>query len=708
MAMTINTNIAALNAQRNLGKTQGMLNKSLQRLSSGLRINSAKDDAAGLAISTRMGSQVRGLNQAARNANDGISMAQTAEGALQESTNILQRIRELAIQSANDSNSAMDRAALNDEVQSLLAEAQRISITTEFNGKRLIDGTLTGAQFHVGAYANQTISVNVANAQNSNLGSFQISGGASAVTSAALAAGDLVINGTDVGASVASSAESKATAINGVASSTGVTATASTTLTSANTLLRNQALQSGDLLVNGVNVGGVGGSLNVVAQGENIANAINAVSNQTGVTAVHSQTNGALTLTSSVGKDIALTSINGNAGYSRLENASGMVVSASTEQAQSTYTLANGSAAINTLTLANAAAAVGDTVVVGGVTFTFAAAADAPNNVVAHGADHTASAGNLRTAIGARITDGTLKNITETGAGANIVINSTAATNTTTHTAVVETFATGGNATLVATNAAGGLAAGNTLLAAGVTYEFVLNASDVTTGNVAVVLGATNDATAANLDAAINAQYTAGNTNIQSGVAAAVVTLTSDLLGSPGDSTVDGTGTTTGATADSLVEALAGGNGPADDAAGTALTGYGTLALNSATSFVITGTAPGVAGLAGAAVAQTSINTVNISSASGANDAIALLDGAMSQLASIRGNLGAVQNRFESTIANLMSTSENIAAARARIMDADFAAETAEMTKAQVMQQAGIAMLAQANQLPQSVLSLLQ
>src|SRR6056297_2335458 len=142
MALTINTNVASLNAQRNLGASQADLNKSMQRLSSGLRINSAKDDAAGLAISDRMTAQIRGLNQASRNANDGISLAQTAEGALQESTNILQRMRELAVQSANDTNSASDRASLNDEVTQLKAELDRIAETTEFNGRKVIDGSL--------------------------------------------------------------------------------------------------------------------------------------------------------------------------------------------------------------------------------------------------------------------------------------------------------------------------------------------------------------------------------------------------------------------------------------------------------------------------------------------------------------------------------------------------------------------------------------
>jgi len=176
MALTINTNVMSLNAQRNLGKSQGALSKSMQRLSSGLRINSAKDDAAGLSISDRMTSQIRGLNQAARNANDGISLAQTAEGALQESTNILQRMRELAVQSANDTNSASDRSSLNDEVVQLKAELNRIAETTQFNGKNLLDGSMAGttnqATFQVGANAgaSQTISFDISSAKTDVLG----------------------------------------------------------------------------------------------------------------------------------------------------------------------------------------------------------------------------------------------------------------------------------------------------------------------------------------------------------------------------------------------------------------------------------------------------------------------------------------------------------------------------------------------------------
>ena len=185
MASTINTNISSLTAQRNLGTSQASLTTSIQRLSSGLRINSAKDDAAGLAISERFTSQIRGLNQAARNANDGISLAQTAEGAMQSASNILQRVRELAVQSANASNSAGDRQALQAEVGQLVAELDRIGQTTEFNGSKLLDGTFGTAQFQVGANANQTIIAATANLRTNVYGNNQ----------------NLASNGSGIGAS---------------------------------------------------------------------------------------------------------------------------------------------------------------------------------------------------------------------------------------------------------------------------------------------------------------------------------------------------------------------------------------------------------------------------------------------------------------------------------------------------------------------------
>lgn len=182
MAQVINTNIASLNAQRNLNSSQSALNTSLERLSSGLRINSAKDDAAGLAISERMTAQIRGLNQAARNANDGISLAQTAEGALKEIGNNLQRMRELAVQSANATNSSTDRAALDKEVTALKDEIDRVAGATAFNGAKLLDGTFSAQDFQVGANASETITfTSISNSDTATLGA---SGSVSSVSDA--------------------------------------------------------------------------------------------------------------------------------------------------------------------------------------------------------------------------------------------------------------------------------------------------------------------------------------------------------------------------------------------------------------------------------------------------------------------------------------------------------------------------------------------
>ncbi|PPE74526.1 flagellin [Solimonas fluminis] len=232
----INTNVMSLNAQRNLNSSQSSLSTSIQRLSSGLRINSAKDDAAGLAISERFSSQIKGLNQAQRNANDGISLAQTAEGALGQVTNNLQRIRELAVQSANATNSSTDRAALQAEASQLLSEIDRVANQTSFNGVKLLDGSFSSAVFQVGANAGETISISsLVDSNVAALGSVTAATGqSSAVTSidtlTAVGAGALVINGTDVGAGIgaAGSAQQRVgqvvDAINNYASTTGVNA----------------------------------------------------------------------------------------------------------------------------------------------------------------------------------------------------------------------------------------------------------------------------------------------------------------------------------------------------------------------------------------------------------------------------------------------------------------------------------------------------
>ena len=235
MALVINTNVMSLNAQRNLTTSGSQLATALQRLSSGLRINSAKDDAAGLAITERMTSQIRGLNQAVRNANDGISLAQTAEGALGEIANNLQRIRELAVQASNASNSQSDREALNAEVQQLLAEIDRVANTTQFNNVKILDGSFTGQVFQVGANAGETISVGaIIDANTAAIGSVDVAKSTINVSSltdfnTAIAAGGLTINDVDIGAIDAASSEDHRaqqliSAINAKYAETGVSA----------------------------------------------------------------------------------------------------------------------------------------------------------------------------------------------------------------------------------------------------------------------------------------------------------------------------------------------------------------------------------------------------------------------------------------------------------------------------------------------------
>jgi len=472
MAAVINTNVMSLNAQRNLNKSQMSLQTSIQRLSSGLRINSAKDDAAGLAISERMSSQVRGMNQAIRNANDGISLSQTAEGAMAETTNILQRMRELSVQSANASNNSSDRDALQQEVSQLQSEINRIASNTEFNGQRILDGSFANASFQVGANANQTISFGINSVKASAIGGIATEVG-STVTAATATDITIAVGGsaaTSINSSAnftgntyqnASSAYAKAAAINDAGIS-GVTVSASTTGTQTVGGIGGTAADTYNLSVNGVAIY-TNQDVATALTNSQLRDAINGVSDQTGVTA--SLNGGDLSLTAADGRNIDVT-----------ESGTGFV--AGTD----------------------------------GLTVT--------------GGDFAAT---LR---------------------GNLTITST------------DTLAIGG--------------------------------------------------TVANI-----------------GLSAAIA---KDTLG---------------------------------------------------------------------------VDTIDIGTQAGAQAAILRLDSALTAVNSNRAAMGALQNRFDSTISSLQNGAENLSSARSRIQDADFASETANLTRAQILQQAGTAMLAQANNVPQSVLQLL-
>jgi flagellin len=705
MAQTINTNIPSLNAQRNLNTSQSALATSLQRLSSGLRINSAKDDAAGLAISDRMTSQIRGLNQAARNANDGVSLAQTAEGGLAEVSNNLQRIRELAVQSANSTNSSADRTSLNAEVTQLLAEIQRVATTSQFNGQNILDGTFAASQFQVGANANQTITASTGNAQTTAIGAYQYNNTTTAVSGAVLAAGDLTINGIDVGATPATTygyATDIVTAINSKTSSTGVSATAVSTLAAVNVPTRKQDLASGDLVINGINIGAVTGAFAVATQGTSVAAAINLKTAQTGVTATSNASTGAITLSSSTGRTIAVTTSNGTSGASHVENATGLELSSGQAAATNIADFA-GTKGTSTLTF-TAAAIAGDSITVNGQTYTFAAAADVPNNVVAYGGSATASAANLATAITNKETAlGTASRITAAGALGVLTITSAYATKDTAHTTITEVSDTGTNMVAAAGVAGAGVGLGDTLTVGGVTYSFGYANTAAVSGTTAVTIGDTDVATGLAFTNAINNNNSAVLTNISAANGAAgAVTLTSQNLGAQG--TLDVVDTASVPTGVAFTTPLLGtvGTAAADN------TVHGIISLSSDTAYSVSGAHPTFAGLQNASSTLNTISSVDISTVAGANSAISLIDGALSQVSTIRGSMGALQNRFQSVVSSLTASSENLSAARSRIQDTDYAAETAALTRNQILQQAGVAMLAQANALPNTVLSLLK
>lgn len=625
MPSIINTNIGSLTVQNNLTRSQSSLNTSLERLSSGLRINSAKDDAAGLAISDRMTSQVNGFTVAARNANDAISLSQTAEGSLSAIGNNIQRIRDLALQSANSTNSASDRDALNNEAQSLLQEISRVANTTQFNGLNLLDGTFSSSQFQIGANASQTINVSIAGATADILGSYGGTGTKVSAANAWTAASTIQINGITIGASVgsttvagatASSAYAKAAAVNAQSAATGVTATATTTTTGAGPTA-GSFTQSNDLTINGVAIGSISSGSSVTAQGQNVAQAVNKVSAQTGVSATYNTSTGAVTLTSTDGRDIKIGAKDG-AAAARILNATGLTAydSGATDAIAGTDTA--------TFTAATAAAADTQTLSMNGVTFTFSATATGntvvdPNNVtIGLGGLTIAGAGDIADAFAAAFT--------------------AAKSDTKTATAL---------APLTMTHAAGA-------------------------------------ATAAFADSRLGASGTVGrNTTASAGLG----TVANTVAGA------DVTGITTNST-----------------------TATGTLTLSSSQPFSLTGTADtanGLDGLVDAGLSTlnpqlTKLSTVDLSTVDGSNKAISILDAALAQVDSQKASLGAYQNRFQATIDNLNTSSQNLSAARSRIQDVDFASETANLSRGQVLQQAGIAILSQANSLPQQVLSLLR
>ncbi|MBE0419563.1 flagellin N-terminal helical domain-containing protein [Pseudoalteromonas nigrifaciens] len=602
MALTVNTNVSSLNAQRNLTRSGEGLATSMERLASGMRINSAKDDAAGLQISNRLTSQINGLAVAQRNANDGISMAQTAEGAMQESTNILQRMRELALQSANGSNSAEDRDALQKEVSALQEELTRISDTTSFGGQQLLDGSYGTRNFQVGANANETISISLSNTAAEKIGKYQTNVGIDTVIGGNITFTTGDIN-TDVAIEPGATATEKAEAINALSNEHGITASlveVEEYPTTQTTAVLGPPNADGDISfsLNGTPITALG-----VATTDQSAleTAINAQSSTTGITATHDSSTGELTLRGTAGVDIVLTD------YANIDGAT---------NSSATFTNSQG---INTT-----------------------------------------------------LTEGGIENVTSE--------------------ATVVTPATQTKATLSPPSIGGDI-------------SFSLNGTPIT------VLGVTTTDQSA-LETAINAQssttgITATHDSITGeltlrGTAGVDITLTdyADVDGLTENSATfkDSSGNNTELKEGVLVNAAAA-------AANPVLITSSEVLLSSSKTFSVLDASSGTAVAASSEL--NNVGDIDLTTEKGSQSAISIIDGALAQIDEQRAGLGAVQNRFGHTISNLANIQENVSASRSRIQDTDFATETAQMTKNQILQQAGTSILSQANQIPQAAISLL-
>jgi flagellin len=712
MAQVINTNIASLNAQRNLNSSQAGTNQALERLSSGLRINSAKDDAAGLAISTRFTSQINGLNVAVRNANDGISLAETAEASMGSMNDSLQRLRELAVQSANGSYSDADRELLNAEAQALISEVGRVADTANFNGVKLLDGSYNSS-FQVGANAGETIDVTIGKLSADALGVSVQNGVTSSATSSALQNGELTINGVSVGATRASddsastasantSAIAKAAAINRVSDESGVTAVVDTNVAAGSAM--TAAATSGSVTINGTTIA-IDTSDDAASSRASVVAAINAQSDLTGVTAVDSgDDNLGVTLAAADGRNIELS-------FTTLDAATTGLAAAGTYTGGVTLVAQSG---VNSIEIGGS-----DVANAGFTAGTYSAGESAT-------ATEAVSATNLAGSSSASLASGDLV-INGINVGAAYASYDTASYNG------ADSSAKTGSAISKAE------AINRVSEATGVTATVNANVVEgTTTATPAGSIGDTGTLTINGVDISMTVQGTAeenrayavsqiNSVSGQTGVVAEDNGQGLTLTATDGRNIVMALDTdaaaNTGAGPSAAMFGLnAASVGAADYATATtdadtvAVTTYSTVTLKSGGQFTFSAGENGnsaleaagfEAGTYGGAETGQRLTEVDLSTQKGATDALATIDNALGSITKARSELGAVQNRFSATIENLSATSEKFSAANSRIQDADFAAEAANLARNQALQQAGVSMLAQANASSQQVLQLL-
>jgi len=750
MPQIINTNIASINAQRNLNESQRENQTALQRLSSGLRINSARDDAAGLAISTRFDAQIEGTQQATRNAADGISLAQTAEGALDTVIDSLLRIRELALQSANGTNDSTDREALNLEVQQLISEIQRVAEDTTFNGQPLLDGSFEGTTFQIGPNNGDTIDISIGQMTTDVLGAgatagisaFGTTSTAASLGPNALSTGDLIINGVTIGTSSGAddtssafdksgSAIAKVAAINERSEDTGVVAEVLVNElqgVAVSAAAGTYPSDTGTFQINGVEISiATDATLDNNVNRETVVAAINAVSGLTGVEALNTNNDATgIRLTAEDGRNITI-------------NMSDQGGSPTGAGGLSAADLGLGSNAVGSANFTSA----------GG--FVLSSIANEPI-VIDGDNDLTANAGLNRGSYESNIagvtslpstsplTGGTASAPASTLASGDLVINGITIPASTTQDDIYSfsgatgTSASGVDSSWVSASAIAKAAAINEAseqtgvdaralenISVGFNQDLPTGTGDIANGTI-TINGV--EVTLSTLDTSASAAPSQASNAEQNRLTA--VNAINSIAGQTGVVAIDTGSAEEGIRltaadgrnivvelSDPLLRQATGING--HDTAAEPAVFVGAVELTAAKEFELRTTTGSIeanagfrVGFYGGATNGQFLEDIDISTVEGALEALAAVDNAVNTVNFQRADLGAYMNRFESTIQNLQISNENLSASNSRIRDADYAAETAELSRTNILQQAGISVLSQANSQPEQVLSLLQ
>lgn len=706
----INTNTKALAAQESMRSSNLSMSQAMERLSTGKKINSAKDDAAGLSITNRMTSQIRGMAKAIQNTNDAISMTQTAEGALGNVNDILQRMRELAVQAGSGTNSSTDRSSLQLEVAQLKNQIDDIAKRTNHNNIKLLDGSAQNITIQTGVNSGDNMKVGFSSAQTKDIGigsraSLSSAGGAYTASSfGALSASALFLNGVAVGASLASddtlssanqsySAIAKAAAINKVATISGVYAKASSTNLSG-TAMTLAASTQGYVTINGVNTDTFSTSGTSTALSRKaVVNAINAKSAITGVVARDTESDeGGVTLTAADGRNIVVDSTTGG------HTSAGMGLQAVTTQvgSYSLYTLdgrdisvsfADGDNDVEAFSGLRNGTYTSDTAIYSSYKRTTTLAAAAPTSAL-QGLLNANSMIINGVAIGQALA-------TDDTASIDTALSSSRAASA---IAIAAAINKKSDQTGVTAKAAPNVLRGEGFTALANT----VSSAKVYLNGVSISV---NSMSRAGVIDSIN-QYSG-----QTGVVASAF----------GDGieykATDGRNITIGSSAGAAALGLSGITIGTTELSANSVTYYSQVQLSSANAFKVESGTNGILNLENLGFREGTfggtdnglkVNQIDISSISGASQAITAIDAAINTISAQQANSGAVNNRLDVIISNLSESSQNMQASRSRILDTDYATETTNLAKQQIISQAATAMLAQANQSSQSILSLLK